>query len=197
MEGVAIDRRGRRGLHASEPDAHRDGRLEGGRGLEAIDPDRLRGQQALVGGVSPPEFGPLALGQAHVGVGQDRDEVFQGRGLNARQRGDDPVARAEEVVAGVEGRGDPPLPMERGPAIPHRVVILDVVVDKRRLVEDLDGDRGSAGRVSRRLAGGGQRGPLLAEVGDDGVKGCERDKRPQELATPGEEVGRHFSRGRE
>ncbi len=83
MPRIAIDRRGLGRLQARQPDAHRDGRLEGRRGLEAIHRERLRGGEPFVGGVAPPEFGTLSLGELHVGVGKNRHEVALAGGIGA------------------------------------------------------------------------------------------------------------------
>ena len=187
MPRVAIDGSGLGRLQACEPDAHRDGRLEGWRCLESIHRERFIGREPLVGGIAPPEFGALSLGELHVGVGKDRHEVALKGRIGAGQRRHDPVAEAEQVVAGVDRRRDAPLHVHRRLPIPHLVVVFDIVMDERRLVEDLDRHGSRLHRFARR------RGQLWP-VGPHGVIGGQRDEWPQELPATGEEIARHRGR---
>ena len=85
--------------------------------------------------------------------------------------------------------------MERRPPVADGVVILDVVVDERRLVEDLDrqGGRGPTRGGSRRR----RRCRLPSEAGAPAgrprtaSKAASVDERPEELAAAGEKLARH------
>ena len=187
MEGVPIDRGRRRGPDAGQPDAHGNGSLEGRRCLQAVNRQGLVGREPAAGGIPPPQFRPLALGQPHMGVGQDPDQITKRPGCHARQRRDNPVSGPEQVVARIQRRGEAPLDVQRGPAVTHRIVVLDVVVDERGFVKDLDGHGRRPGRraVSCWLTTTAGFGP----VGRHGVESGQRDEGPEELSAAGEKVG--------
>ena len=78
-----------------------------------------------------------------MGVGEDRHQIAQGRGIKAGQARDDAIAEAEQIITGIDGRRNAVLDMKRRPAVPHQILVLDVVVNERRLVENFDGHGGS------------------------------------------------------
>ena len=81
--------------------------------------------------------------------------------------------------------------MERGAAIPHRVGVFDVVVNQRRLVEDLDRD----GHRLHGLAHACRLPRRPRPISLHGVERREGDERPQKLSASGEVVARHRRRG--
>ena len=164
---------------AGQAQAGVQGGLEGGSRLQGVDLQGVEGRQRLLARVAPEQLGPLPLGQLQVGVGELVEDVG---GAVAAQllafAGHQPVAEADQVVADVDGRADAVLPVQRGPAVAEGVVVLDVVVDQRRLVERLDGQGRALHRVGQldavRAAGGG--GAL------EGVVGGQGDEGPRALA---------------
>ena len=60
---------------------------------------------------------------------------------------DEAVAQADQVVADVDRRADAILAVQRLAAVAEGVVVLDVVVDQRRFVKRLDGQRRAADGV--------------------------------------------------
>ena len=148
-----------------EANAGVQGGLESGGRLKGVDFQGVQGGQRLVLGVAPEQFGPLALGQFQVGVGHTVEDV--GGAVAAEflaLAADEPIAEAEQVIADVDGGGDAVLTVQRFPAVAEGVVVLNVVVDERRLVERLDGQGGAPDAVGKREAVGRARAgaPLRA-----------------------------------
>ena len=191
VQGVAGDRTGILGLHACQPDSHRHRRLERRRRLEAINLKRGSRSEPLVRRIPPPQFGTLAAGQPHMRVGQHGHEVALRGGIDPGERRHDPVAEPEQVVARIDGRRHPVVEMERGAAIPHRVGVFDVVVNQRRLVEDLDRD----GHCLHGLAHVRRLPRRPRPISLHGVERREGDERPQKLPASGEIFARHRRRG--
>ena len=192
MQRVGTDVPGLDGLNSRHPNPHRDRRLERRRRLQSVDCQGLTRCEPLVAPIPPPQFGPLSLRQPHMCVGEDRHQISQGRGINAGQARDDAIAEAEQIITGIDGRRNAVLDMKRRPTIPHQILVLDVVVDKRRLVEDFDGHGGSLGRLTVRLTG--RRFFIVPQVGPHGVMRRQADERSKKLAAPGEKIGRHAGR---
>jgi hypothetical protein len=134
----------------------------------------------------------LAACQAHVGIGQQADEVAVDVGGQAGERRHDPVADAEQPVAGVDRQRDAALDMDRRATVTHRVVVLDVVVDERCLVKDLDRHRS---RMDRRPVEIADRFTTLPAVADHRIERRQRHEWPQELPPAGEEIARHCRGG--
>src|SRR5262249_59279177 len=124
---------------------------------ERVDLQGVQGGQAFIGGVAPQQLGALAFGQFQVGLCQAVDN-FGGdvRPEVLAVAGHDAVAEADEVVADIDGRGGTVLPVPRLAAVAEGVVVLDVVVDQRRLVERLDGQGDALDGVGQADALGGQ-----------------------------------------
>ena len=73
---------------------------------------------------------------------------------------DEPVAQADQVVADVDRRADAVDAVQRLLAVAEGVVVLDVVVDERRLVERLDGQGGALDGVGQFPAGRPRASPV-------------------------------------
>ena len=97
---------------------------------------------------------------------------------------DQAIAQADQVIADVDRRADAVLAVQRLPAVAEGVVVLDVVVDQRRLVERLDGQGGAADGVGQVELVGRQRARAALER----VVGGQRDERPRPLAALAEPV---------
>jgi hypothetical protein len=90
--------------------------------------------------------------------------------------GEEAIAFADEQVADVQGHRNAVFGVQRGFAVAFGVAVLDVIVNERGLVEDLDGDGGlfdgirdRAFRIfTQRLIGGdGEEGtPAFAGAGE-------------------------------
>ena len=115
---------------------------------------------ALVLGVAPEQFRPLAFGELQVGVGELVEDV--GRDFRAEFLAiacDEPVAEADQVIADVDGGADAVDAVQRFLAVAEGVVVLDVIVDQARLVERLDGEGGALHGVGQLPAGIGRAWP--------------------------------------
>ena len=122
-----------------QPSAGEQRRLEGGRRLEGVDLQRIERLEPLVARIAPQQLGPLAFGEPQVGVGQAIENVGDRVGAERlRLAADQAIAQADQVVADVDGRRRAVLPVDRLFAVAEGVVVLDVVVNERGLVERLD-----------------------------------------------------------
>ena len=75
-----------------------------------------------------------------MGLGQGRQDVGHGGRIQIRAGvGHKPVAQTDQVVAHIDGRRHVVRVMHRRSPVTIGVVVFDVVVDQRRLVEDFDG----------------------------------------------------------
>ncbi len=89
-----------------------------------------------------------------------------------RLAADQPIAQADQVVADVDRRRRAVLAVQRLVAVAELVVVLDVVVDQRRLVKRLDRQRRPLDRVGNRRC-------LLGAVGQRAfAAGAARRRRP-------------------
>ena len=120
----------------------------------------------------------MGVGQAVENVGRAVAAEFLA--LAAHQA----IAQADQVIADVDGRADAVLPVQRFLAVAEGVVVLDVVVDQRRLVKRLDGQ----GRALDRVGQLEPRRPTRRRAALEGVVGRQRDERPRTLAALGQPV---------
>ena len=97
---------------------------------------------------------------------------------------DQPIAQADQIVADVDRRADAVLPVQRLAAVAEGVVVFDVVVNERGLVERLDGQRRALDRIGQVEPVGRQR----ALAARQRVVGRQRDERPRTLAALGQPV---------
>ena len=96
------------------------------------------------------QFGPLPLGKPHVGLRQPVENVADDVGpQRLRFAADQSIAQADQIVADVDRHGYAEPPMERRLAVAKRVVVFDVVVNERGLVECLDRQGGPLDRVGQ------------------------------------------------
>ena len=127
-------------------EAQRD--LEGWRGLETENIHYLeRGQDAGLAG--PQQFRALAAAEFPLSFGGHSDHFRPSLGRSLAG-GEQPIALANQQIAHVQCHRDPVLLVQRLFAVTERVVVLDVVVDQRRLVEALD-RHGHLAEVGRKI----------------------------------------------
>ena len=186
---VRLDRSG-------QADPGQQGRFERGRRLQGVDLQGVERTETLLPGVAPDQFGALAFAELGVCPGKLCGYVggYLGR-QGVALRGDQPVAEPDEKVADVDRRGGAVLVVQRGPPVAEGVVVFDVVVYQRGLVEDLDGQRhafdgvGDLGHLPGAVGGGAR--PAAQRVVDG-----QRDERPRMLAAGTKEVvGDRFGAG--
>ena len=121
------------------------GRLEGRSRLQGVDLQGVQGGQGLLAGLAPEQLGTLALGELEVGVRQSGQDV--GHAVAAEillPTGDQAIAQADQVIADIDGRAHAVLAVEGRSAIAEGVIVLDVIMDQRRLVKNLDGQGDAA-----------------------------------------------------
>ena len=110
--------------------------------LQCIDLQRVDRLQTLVPRIPPKQFGTLALGQSRVRLGQTIQDVSRHFGAQrARLAAHQPIAHPDQVIAHIDRRRRTVLAVHRRFAVPEQIVVLDVVVNQRRLVERLDRHR--------------------------------------------------------
>src|SRR5262249_53130433 len=122
---------------AGESRAQPEGDFEGRRSLPAKDVQNLERAQGP-GPALPVQLRALSEAKLPMAVGGDADQFGDG-GRRGARAGQQTIAVADQQVAGVEGDGNAVRRMQRLLAVALVVVVFDVVVDQRCLVETLDG----------------------------------------------------------
>ena len=123
---------------ASEDRTDAQGDLECRRGFLFENIEHLQARERL-GLACPEEFRALAAAEFALAGGGDGDHGGALFGADVRG-GEQAVAFADEEVADIQRDGDAMLGVQRGLAVARGVLVLDVVVDERGLVEAFDGD---------------------------------------------------------
>ena len=113
--------------------------LEGGSRFLGVDFHHFRRLQRFRGPTSQLQLGPLAPAQLQMGVGElVQDVAATSRAQRGHFPGDQPIAQADQVVAHVDRLGHAVLAVQRRAAVAELVVIFNVVVYQRSLVQSLD-----------------------------------------------------------
>ena len=176
VEGVAINSYCLGRLQACQTYSHRHGRFKGRGCLQSINSEALLGSHTPLPRIPPPQFGSLPLGKPKMGIREDCQQITMEAGLS-RNPGNKSVACSKEVVTDVDCRRYAPLNMDRRPAVPNLILVFDVIVDQRCLMEDFDRHCGHASCLSVNC--GGLAYQLVSKVDTEGVVCSKCHKWPQ------------------
>ena len=182
---VPTERRNHRlvSLHrASHPQARVQRRFKRGRGLQRVELHRVERRQFERVGTRPTQFGSLAFAQFEMCIGETIQNIRRRLGSHLfATLTDEPVAQPDQIVTHIDRRADSIATVQRLLSVAVRVVVLNVIVDKRRLVKGFHRHRRATDferELGQRIASGSTQ---TRAAGQRVISG-ERDERTQSLA---------------